>query len=82
MLSWVGSKPDVSNFQEFGQGVEGWLHRRADQRSDSNFDASWEPVIFIGYPPNQQGFLVWCPGSGPTKIVATNNIVFGSRCPR
>ena len=79
-LLMLGSKPDVSNFQEFG--VEGWLHRRADQRSDSKFDARGEPVIFIGYPPNQQGFLVWCPGRGPTKIVATNNIVFGSRCPR
>jgi hypothetical protein len=27
------------------------------------------------------GFLVWCPGWGPTKIVATNNLVFGTRCP-
>ncbi len=23
---------------------------------------SGENVIFVGYPPNQQGFLVWCPG--------------------
>ena len=79
-LLMLRSKPDVSNYQEFG--VEGWLHRRADQRPDSQFDGIGEPVIFIGYPPNQQVCLVWCPGSGPTKIEATNNIVFGTRCPR
>jgi hypothetical protein len=79
-LMMFGTKPDVSSFQEFG--VEAWLHRRVDQRQDSKFDARGEPVIFIGYPSNQQGFLVWCPGSGPTKIVASNNLVFGTRCPR
>jgi hypothetical protein len=75
-----GSKPDVSSFQEFG--VEAWLHRRIDQRQDSKFDSRGEPVIFVGYPPNQQGFLVWCPGRGPTKIVGSNNLVFCTRCPR
>jgi hypothetical protein len=25
---------------------------------------------------------VWCPARGPTKIIATNNLVFGTRCPR
>ena len=60
-------KQEVFNFQE--SGVEGWLCCRADQRSDTKFDACGEPVIFIGYPSNQQGFLVWCPGSGPTKIL-------------
>jgi hypothetical protein len=74
-----GTKPDVSSFQEFG--VEGWLHRRIDQRQDTKFDSGGEPVIFVGYPSNQQGFLVWCPGRGPTKIVVSNNLVFGTRCP-
>ncbi len=79
-LMMCGTKPDVSSFQEFG--VEAWLHRRIDQRQDSKFDSRGEPVIFVGYPPNQQGFLVWCPGRGPAKIVASNNLVFGTRCPR
>jgi hypothetical protein len=52
-----GTKPNVSVFHKFG--VEGWLHRRMDQRQDTKFDARGEPVIFVGYPPpNQQGFLV------------------------
>jgi hypothetical protein len=79
-LLMLGTKPDASSFQEFG--VEAWLHRRADQRQDSKFDSRGEPVIFVGYPSNQQGFLVWCLGRGPTKIVASNNLVFGTRCPR
>ena len=37
-----------------------------------------EPVIFVGYPSNQQDFLVLCPGRGPTKLVASNNLVFGT----
>jgi hypothetical protein len=79
-LLMYGTKPDVSHFQEFG--VEGWLHRRIDQRQDTKFDARGESVIFVGYPPNQQGFLLWCPGRGPTKLVSSNNVVFGTRCPR
>ncbi len=77
------TKPDVSHLQEFG--VEGWLHLRKDQRSDTKFDARGEQIIFVSYPPNQQGFLVWSPGTpgrGPAKVVVTNNVVFGSRCPR
>jgi hypothetical protein len=79
-LMMFGNKPDVSCFQEFG--VEAWLHRRVDQRQDSKFDSRGEPCIFVGYPSNQQGFLVWCPGRGSAKIVASNNLVFGTRCPR
>ena len=75
-----GTQPDVSTLQEFGG--EAWLHRWIDQRQDSKFDARGEPVIFVGYPSNQQGFLVYCPSRGPTKIVASNNPVFGTRCPR
>jgi hypothetical protein len=77
-----GSKPDVSHFQEFG--CEAWLHRRVDQQPgrDGKFDPRGEHVIFVGYPTHQQGYLVWCPGRGPTKIVASNNLVFGTRCPR
>ena len=67
------TKPDVSHLQEFG--VEGWLHLRKDQRSDTKFDARGEPIIFVGYPPNHQGFLVWSPGRGPAKVVVTNNVV-------
>jgi len=32
-----GVKPDLSNHQQFG--VEAYLHRRPDQRTDSKFDA-------------------------------------------
>ena len=52
------TKPDVSSLQEFG--IEGWMYRREDQRKDKKFDARGEPVIFVGYPTNQQGYLVWC----------------------
>ena len=45
------------------------------------FRSRGEPVIFVGYPTNQKGYLVWCPGRGPTKVVATNNVVFGTHCP-
>jgi hypothetical protein len=77
VLMW-GSKPDVSHFQEFG--CEAWLHRRVDQQpgSDGKFDPRGEHVFFIGYPTHQQGFQVWCPGRGPTKIVASNNLFFGT----
>ena len=78
-LLMYGEKPDVSECQQFG--CEGWLHRRVDQRPDSKFDARGEPIIFVGYPTNQQGFLVWCPDRGPNIVVSTNNVVFGDRCP-
>jgi hypothetical protein len=74
-----GIKPDVSSFQEFG--VEAGLHRQVDKRQDSKLEARGEPVFFIVYPSNQQAFLLWYPGSGPTKIVASNNLVFGTSCP-
>ena len=79
-LLMFGKKPDVSSCQQFG--CEGWLHRRVDQRPDSKFDARGEPIIFVGYPTNQQGFLVWCPDRGPSSVVSTNNVVFGNCCPR
>jgi hypothetical protein len=41
-----------------------------------------EPVIFVGYPSNQQDFLVRCPGRGPAKLVAYKNLVFGTWCHR
>jgi hypothetical protein len=78
----LGSKPDVSNLQEFG--IEGWLFRREEQRQDKKFDARGEHVIFVGYPTNQKGFLLWCherSGSRP-KIVTSNNVVFGTICPK
>jgi len=76
------SMPDVSNLQEFG--IEGWLYRREDQRKDRKLDARGEPIIFVGYPTNQQGYLVWCHERRGSKvsIATTNNVVFGSRCPR
>ncbi len=74
------TKPDVSHLQEFG--VEGWLHIWKKQRRDTKFDARGEPIFFVGYPTNQQGYFVWSPGRGPTKIIVSNNVVFGSRCPR
>ena len=46
------------------------------------FDARGEPCLFVGYPANQQGYLVWCPGRGPNTVVATTNVFFGSRLPR
>jgi hypothetical protein len=51
----LNEKPDISGFQKFGG--EAWLHRRVDQGPDSKFDARGEPVIFVGYAPNQKGFL-------------------------
>ena len=53
-----------------------------DQRPDSKFDARGEPVIFVGYAPNQKGFLLWCPGRGLNSVVISNNVVFGHNCPR
>jgi hypothetical protein len=73
-------KPDISGFQQFG--CEGWLHQRVDQRPDSKFDARGEPVIFVGYTPNQKGFLLWCPERGLNSVVVSNNVVFGHNCPR
>jgi hypothetical protein len=75
-----GEKPDVSSDQQFG--VEGWIHSKEDQRKDAKFDAWGEPCLFVGYPTNQQGFLVWCPNRGPNAIISTTNVVFGIRCPR
>jgi hypothetical protein len=68
----LNTKPGVSHLQEFG--VEGWLHPR---RSNVPILSS-----MLGYPANQQGYLVWSPSRGPTKVVVSNNAVFGSRCPR
>ena len=78
-LIMYGEKPDVSFCQEFG--CRAWIHVRAEQRKDSKFDARGEPVVFVGYPPNQKGFLLWCPIRGPKTVVSSNNIVFGHDCP-
>ena len=74
------TRPDVSNDHPFG--VEAWLFRRPDQRSDPKFSARGEPVIFVGYPTNQHGYLVWCPSRGPGTVVSTTNLAFGTRCPQ
>jgi len=76
----LGTKPDVSNLQEFG--VEAWIHRRVDQRQDAKFDARGGHCPFVGYPSNKQGFLLWCPGRGKHKIATTNHVVFGHICTR
>ena len=79
-LLMFNETPDVSGFQQFGG--EAWLHRRVDQRPDSKFDARGEPVIFVGYAPNQKGYLLWCPERGLNSVVVSNNVVFGPNCPR
>ena len=38
--------------------------------------------LFVGYPTNQCGFLVWCPQRGPNAVVSTTNVVFGSVFPK
>ena len=73
-------KPDVSEDQQFG--VEAWLYVHPERRRDPKFSARGEPCIFIGYPQNQRGFLVWCPQRGNNTVVSTTNVVFGTRCPR
>ena len=78
-LLLYGEKPDISNHQQFG--VEGWIYRREEQRN-GKFDARGEPCIFVGYPSNQLGYLVWCPARGPNAVVSTTNVFFGSRLPR
>ena len=75
-----GVKPDISDDQQFG--VEAWMYIRPEQRKDPKFSARGEPCIFVGYPTNQQGFLVWCPSRGNNTIVSTTNVVFGTLCPR
>ena len=77
-LLMYGEKPDITNHQQFG--VEGWIYRREDQRKDAKFDARGEPCIYVGYPSNQQGYLVWCPGRGPNTIVATTNEIGRASC--
>ena len=73
------TKPDVSNDHPFG--VEAWIYLRPDQRPDPKFSARGEAVIFVGYPTNQHGYLVWCPSRGPGTVVSTTNVTFGIRCP-
>jgi hypothetical protein len=75
-----GAKPDVSGDRQFG--VEAWLFVRPEQRSDPKFGKRGEPCIFVGYPLNQQGYLLWCPSRGTNCIIASSNVVFGTRCPR
>jgi len=75
-----GSKPDVSRDHQFG--VEAWLFVRPEQRTDPKFSKRGEACIFVGYPLNQCGYLVWCPSRGTNAIFASTNIVFGTRCPR
>jgi len=75
-----GVKPDVSCDRQFG--VEAWLFLRSEQRADPKFGRRGEPCIFVGYPLNQSGYLVWCPGRGPNTVVSTTNVIFGTVCPR
>ena len=73
-----GEKPDISHHQQFG--CEAFLYR-ADDQHKGKWDARAEKGIFVGYPANQKGYLLWCPGRGPNAIVSTTNCYFGSRLP-
>ena len=73
-----GFKPDVSGCRQFG--VEAWLFVRPEQRSDPKFGRRGVPCIFVGYAQNQHGYLVWCPERN--TVVATTNVIFGTKCPR
>ena len=53
-----GEKPDTSNHQQFG--CEAFLYR-ADDKHKGKWDARAEKAIFVGYPANQKGYLLWCP---------------------
>jgi hypothetical protein len=75
-----GLKPDVSGNQRFG--VEAWIFVRPDQRHDQKFSKRGEACIFVGYPLNQRGYLLWCPTRGNNCIVTSTNVVFGTRCPQ
>ena len=75
-----GSKPDVSGDHQFG--VEAWLYVQPEIRQDPKLGRRGEPCIFVGYPLNQHGYLVWCPARGPNTVVSTSNVVFGTICPK
>ena len=51
-------------------------------RRNHKSGARGEPCIFVGYPSNQKGYLVWCPTRGPNAVVSTTNVFFGLRLPR
>ena len=75
-----GFKPDVSGNHRFG--VEAWVCLRPEQRLDQKYSKRGEACTFVGYPPNQRGYLLWCPSRGNNTVIATTNVVFGTRCPR
>jgi hypothetical protein len=71
-----GDKPDISNHQQFG--CEAFVYR-ADDKHKGKWDARAEKATFVGYPANQKGYLLWCPGRGPNAVVSTTNCYFGTR---
>ena len=73
-----GDKPDISSHQQFG--CEAFLYCSNVQHKDK-WDARAEKAIFVGYPTNQKGYLLWCPARGPNAIVSTTNCYFGTRLP-
>ena len=77
-----GVKPDVSKCQPFG--VECWLYVRADQRQDRKFDARGEPAIYCGRSTmdNKSSYVLYVPDRPGSAFVCTNNVVFGTKCPR
>jgi hypothetical protein len=74
-----GSRPDVSKCQPFG--VECWLYVREEQRQDREFDSRGEPAIHCGRSTmeNRSSNVLYV--SGRQTFVATNNVVFGNKCP-
>ena len=73
-----GEKPDISNHQQFG--CEAFLYR-SDSQHKGKWDARAEKAVFVDYPTNQKGYLLWCPARGPNAIVSTTNCYFGTRLP-
>ena len=71
------TRPDVSNDHPFG--VEAWIFRRPDQRSDPKFSARGDSVIYVGYPTNQHDYLVLCPDRKSTRLNSSHSSV--SRMP-
>ena len=73
-LLMYGEKPDISNHQQFG--CEAFLYR-SDIQHKGKWDARAEKAVFVGYPSNQKGYLLWCPDRGSNVIVSTTNWYFG-----
>jgi hypothetical protein len=70
---YYGRLPSLASFRVFGSPVV--VKRRVTEQSPTGKQTErGTRGVFIGFPPNQKGYLIFCPGS--RQILVSDDVIF------